>query len=83
MTGKELAALAERYLAGELKYREFLDQAPDKPRNPDAWGLVDLIEHEPQLRDKKGNLTKVGSAHLAQVRNLIERLKEVQDELFA
>ena len=81
MTGRELAILAERYLSGELGFWEFMDQAPSKPNNSFAWDLVDMIEHEPKLRDKHGNLTDFGTKYLAQVNELIAHLKNEYEEL--
>ena len=32
--------------AGKVGFWDFMNQAPSKPINSDAWELVDLIEHE-------------------------------------
>lgn len=79
MTGKQLAILAEGYLAGDVGFWEFMNQAPAKPKNSDALDLIDLIEHQPRLTDKQGNLTAFGSKYIADIRDLIERLKYVTE----
>jgi hypothetical protein len=81
MTGRELALLAEDYLVGKLEFWEFMRQAPAKPKNSDAWDLVDMIEHEPTLCDSDGVLSSFGVKYRSQVVEIIQRLKCIDDEL--
>lgn len=75
MTPRQVADLAERYLAGEVSYSEFIDATYLQDNEKLVFELVLEIEHEPKLKSDSGELLPQGKQYLENVLRLIEAIK--------
>jgi hypothetical protein len=65
-----LGRLAERYLAGQLSFADFMDAAPEGFEDEEVAELVDLIEHEPKRGGFLGVSLDEHDRHMARIREL-------------
>jgi hypothetical protein len=75
MTPRQVADLAERYLAGEVSHSEFMDATYLQDNERLVFELVQEIEHEPRLKSESGKLLAQGKQYLEEVHRLIGAIK--------
>jgi len=80
MTPRQIANLAERYLAGEVSHSEFMDATYLQDRERLVFELVLEIEHEPRLKTESGDLLPQGKQYLEEVLRLIGAIKAAYRE---
>jgi len=75
LTPLQVADRAERYLAGEISWADFMRLANEIGNDQLSYRLIDEIEHEPQLKNRHGDLLPEGEKYLMGVRELVAAIR--------